>query len=172
MEAGAIYAARSSDVIKPRRCYRKQLVFLLIKIYSISMSVLSTLNRLEATTGRSDWQINTVVERTRDSESIMKDLSYNYGTDHNNTKLIVTPNFAIVFEDINNEIRIVDAFASSLTPDQKTILQMKVAILQLMKNGKQLNVSSLSDQEKELINSIIDLPDSKLEEERGVSHGI
>jgi hypothetical protein len=41
MEAGAIYAARSSDIIKPRRCFRKQLVFLLIKIHSISMTLLS-----------------------------------------------------------------------------------------------------------------------------------
>lgn len=139
---------------------------------NINTSILITLNRLEATTGRSEWQMNTSVENTKTSKGIMQDLCYNYGTNLDNTKIIVTPNFAIIFEDTETEIRIVDAFTSSLIPKPKTILQMKVAILQLLKNDKKLNISSLSGIEQELINSIIELPESKLEEERGVSHGI
>ena len=139
---------------------------------NMSISVLSTLNRLEASTGRVDWQMNTTVERTKDSASIMRELCYNYGTNYNNTKLIVTPNFSIIFEVTETEVRIVDAFAASQTPDPKTILQMKVAIQQLLKDGKTLNTSSINDRELELINSIIELPESELEKERGVSHGI
>ena len=44
-----------------------------------------------------------VIEKTATSKEIMEELSYNYGTNVDNTKVIINPHFCIVYEETQNE---------------------------------------------------------------------
>jgi hypothetical protein len=60
---------------------------------------------------------------------------------------------------------------SNSTIKEKVTLQMKIALLQLLRTGKTFNISSLSGKELEIINSVMELPEEELDQERGISHG-
>ena len=146
---------------------------------NINFDTIYVMNRLEALAGRYSYQMNTQVEDVSNSQTIMEELSYNYGTNVDNTKVIINPHFCIVYEETQNEIRIVDSLSvltktgQTLTDStrEKVSLQIKLAIIQLLKSGKEINIESLGRREKEVLTSILEIPDSELEKERGVSYG-
>jgi hypothetical protein len=146
---------------------------------NISKEIIFAINRLEAITGRYSYEMNTTVDDVSSSETIMEELSYNYGTIIDNTKIITNPNFCIIYEETSDKIKIVDVISLlqkvnkdiSDTLKEKVTLQMKIAILQLLKSGKNINTDSLGQKELELITSIMNLPESSLDRERGITYG-
>lgn len=146
---------------------------------NINRHVVYAMNRLEGAIGRYSYQMNTRVESYENSKSIMEEISENYGINANNTKIMINPNFCIIYEETENEIKIVDVLSTLQIVNQrvdhsaqeKVTLQMKIAILQLLKAGKPFNTNSLSQRELETLNSIMELPEQALEQERGISHG-
>ena len=107
-------------------------------------------------------------------EAIVQQLARNYETDYVKTRIIMYPNFAIIYEDAS-EIRLVEFFINNNIPEndkEKALLQIKLALLELQKEGKNINIDQLDNNKKELITSIMNISEEKLDEERGISRGI
>ncbi len=133
---------------------------------------LLTLKKLELQTDRSTYQLNTTIEEIK-PDKIVEELSMNYGTSYDKTRIILNPNFAIVYED-GVEIRLADVLTNKLLNEkqkQKTKLQLKFALLQLQQSGKKINVNNLEPSQRKLINEILEIQEEVLDEERGISHG-
>lgn len=136
------------------------------------------LEKLEIAHGRYSYQVNTAVTDLSSSTSIMEEISSNYGTDITTTKIILNPNFAIVFSETPTEIEIVDVITNrnitqEIAQSDKIKLQLKLALLQLAKSGKTINHSShLYGKELEIIQDIMNISEEEIDKERGISHGI
>lgn len=136
------------------------------------------LEKLEIAHGRYSYQLNTAVTDLASSTSIMEEISSNYGTDITTTKIILNPNFAIVFSETPTEIEIVDVITNKnitqeIAQSDKIKLQLKLALLQLAKSGKTINHSShLYGKELEIIQDIMNISEEEIDKERGISRGI
>lgn len=136
------------------------------------------LEKLEIAHGRYSYQLNTAVTDLASSTSIMEEISSNYGTDITTTKIILSPNFAIVFSETPTEIEILDVITNrnlsqEITQSDKVKLQQKLALLQLAKSGKTINHSShLYGKELEIIQDIMNISEEEIDKERGISRGI
>ena len=135
---------------------------------------LLTLSKLELQTGRDYYDLNANIYDKSSPEAIVQQLARNYETDYVKTRIIMYPNFAIIYEDAS-EIRLVEFFINNNIPEndkEKALLQIKLALLELQKEGKNINIDQLDDNKKELITSIMNISEEKLDEERGISRGI
>ncbi len=132
----------------------------------------STLKRLEIQSGRDANSMNTYLYN-EETQTNIEEIATNYGINLESIKILINPNFAIVYDDSDN-INIADILINkSLSNHQseKTILQLKLAILQLQKNGKRIDLSSLDQNQIDMIDEAINISEEKLDEERGISHG-
>lgn len=131
-----------------------------------------TLNRLEIQSGRDTYSIKTYIYNDDTSNNI-EEIATNYGIDLETIKILINPNFAIVYDDSDN-INIADVLINqslSTTQREKAILQLRLAILQLQKTGKNLNTTRLENDQVKLIEEVLNIDENKLDEERGISHG-
>ena len=143
---------------------------------NITSTVTKTLKHLEVeTSNRQNYQLNCDIE---DEENAFSELAYNYGVKEDYLRLIVTPNFAIIYEETPSNINILDLLVktkidyNNVTKDvsKEVYLQMKLAFLQLINKGKQIDTSRMLNDVTALYNTIDSLsPD--FDEERGISHG-
>lgn len=132
----------------------------------------STLQRLEIQSGREYNYLNTDIDNSS-HDNLLEGIANNYETNPQTTKVIIGPNFAIVFDDLQ-EINLVDIFINkslSTLQNEKAILQLRLAILQLQKTGKNLNTTRLENNQVKLIEEVLNIDENKLDEERGISHG-
>lgn len=136
------------------------------------------LEKLEIAHGRYSYQLNTAVADLSTSIAIMDEISSNYGTDITTTKIILNPNFAIVFSETPTQIELLDVITNrnlsqEITQSEKVKLQLKLALLQLAKSEKTINYSShLYGKEAEIIQEIMNISEEELDKERGISRGI
>ena len=139
---------------------------------NISKNEVRYLEKLEVSTGRYRYQMNTQVSNFDSPQSIMEELSDNYGVSIDEAKIMINPNFAIIYRETEQEIAILDLLSNlKTTSKEKVLLQLKLAILQLISTGKNLKLDYLRNKELQLMNEIMDISEEKLMEERGVSHG-
>jgi len=86
------------------------------------------------------------------------------------------PNFAIIYDTNDKEVRIGDLLYNTkyknnkevVNIEDKVLIQMRLALEQISKE-KEVNVSNLSDYQKEMYEKIVALND-ELDIERGVGH--
>ena len=131
------------------------------------------LEKLEIAHGRYSYQLNTAASDFSSSEAIMDEICSNYGTDITSTKILINPNFAIVYQETPSEVEIVDVIKNKKISTEKVKLQMKLALLQIAAIGKPLNTRThLYSDELKMIEEIMNISEEKLDEERGISRGI
>ena len=135
---------------------------------------LLTLSKLELQTGKGYYELNANVYDKSSPEAIVKELARNYETDLLKTRIVMYPNFSLIYEE-SYEIKIVEFFINKNIPEtdkEKAFLQIKLVLLQLQSSGKTINIDQLENDKKELLVSIMNIEEEKLDEERGISHGI
>ncbi len=143
---------------------------------NIDYTAIKTLKHLEiASSKRENYQLNCNIE---DEENAFSELAYNYGVREEGLRLIITPNFAIIYEETPTNINILDLLANTqvnLSNEVKDVskevyLQMKLAFLQLLNKGKKIDTSRMLTDVTSLYNDIDSL-NTDFTKERGISHG-
>ena len=86
------------------------------------------------------------------------------------TKIIMNPNFAIIYQENDDIINIVDLFynlkAGDMNIDDVVIMKLRLAIEQI-KGNKEIDVSNLEENQKSVYNKAINL-DKEMDIEKGI----
>ncbi len=106
----------------------------------------------------------------------LQQIAYNYFLDPNKTKIIMNSNFAIVYEEKDDEIEIGEILFNSIIKNDNTVIdvteevamQMKMALDQI-ENGKPFTLKRLSEKQQKMYNKAI-MMDTEQVKERGLSH--
>ena len=129
---------------------------------NVNNTLLRMLKRMEEASGRD----NLLYVDGKDSETIMQNISKEYGTDKEKTLIIATHRIAMIYTKINNIIKIGDLFRApikeDLSDEQKEVAQKHITY-QIKKALKQIGVaesfidmSGLSEEDQQILQSIID----------------
>ena len=120
---------------------------------------LISLERLEQVTKGEDEYLMTSVGDYACPNEIVTEIAINYELNPRNTKIILHPNFAIIYEDKNNTIKIGDLLFNTnidnndqqLNIEKAVILQIKLALAQIVLD-KNVDISKLNNNQKEMFN--------------------
>ena len=161
-----------SDTDTPTLYYDDYKIFDKTNITSVALQTLQFLE--QKTTNRENYQLNCYIN---DLDNAFTELAYNYGVNEDNLKVIVTPNFATIFEETNDTIYLLDILHNNqielnheLTDVTKEVyIQMKLALLQLAQTGKRIDASRIPRDVMQVFNVVNELSDN-FDEERGISH--
>ena len=130
------------------------------------------LNKLELATDQENFQGTTQVNR---KDNFVTEIAWNYGLRPDLTKILLSPNFAIVFAEKEDEIVIADLFYNmkvnvkeDIDAVAKIIIKIRLALEQI-KNGKKFNTSMLDEEQLKIFMLATNLRE-ELDEERGLSH--
>lgn len=130
------------------------------------------LQKLELTT--KGCLYDNMIEFDEESNDVISDIADNYDLNSETTKIIMNPNFAIIYEENKDSIIIADIFyndeISIDNEELKVIMQIRLALDQLGSNNKKIETKRLDDCALEIFNKAINL-DKELDIERGISHG-
>jgi len=137
---------------------------------------LLALQKLEIITKNTSYNLCTTISDYENNSKIVTELAYNYDLDPYSTKIIMNPNFAIIYDETNETIRIGDLlYNTNVVVEEQTfdisasvIMQIRMALEQIAGN-KKVDVSMLNEEQKEMYNKAMNLRD-ELDAERGVRH--
>lgn len=133
---------------------------------------LQILERLEIAT-RGSSELSSIFS-DKESSNIVTDIAYEYRFDPLTTKIILHPNFAIIYSVEGNNIKIGDLFFNTkidnelqqMDIEKVVMLQIRLALEQIG-HGKKIDVTSLDEKQIEIYEKAMGLS-SELDVERGV----
>lgn len=103
----------------------------------------------------------------KDSNSLVTELAKNYKLNPKTTRVIINPNFAIIYDINDNIINIGDLlFNTKIEIDEevditdKVMMQINIAINQIKKD-KEIDISSLDENQRKMYNSSLNLEEKK-----------
>ena len=103
-------------------------------------------------------------------ENLVSNIADLYELNKDKTKIIMNPNFAIIYEENDDIINIVDLFynlkAGDMNIDDVVIMKLRLAIEQI-KGNKEIDVSNLEENQKSVYNKAINL-DKEMDIEKGI----
>lgn len=136
---------------------------------NMSSTVLLTMKRMEQATGRNNLANSS--ERSDDdnlpkSQSIINSIARGYGLDPNDTRVMATARIALIYsKDKDNKVKIGDLLSSplkqGLAQEQKQkatahiIHQVKKALKQIWVQDSEVDLSSLSEEQRQMLQSVI-----------------
>ena len=137
---------------------------------------LLSLERLELVTKEDPRGLTTSVDETADRKHLVTEISRNYGLNPETTKIIMNPNFAIIYDVNDEKIRIgellfntkVDNEQQQMDIEKAVIMQMRLAFDQIARD-KEIDISALNDKQREMYAKITGLTD-EMDRERGIAH--
>ena len=137
----------------------------------------SDLFRLKKLESLNDNEYSNIDIDTSGSNHIISDIAYNYNLNPNNTHIIMHPNFAIIYEVSNEEVKIADLFFNTkviinnkdMDITDIVAMQLRLAINQIS-SGCKINVTSLDDEQLKMYKKAMDLKD-EIDIERGIKGG-
>ena len=149
------------------------------KIYddsNLNKKQLLTLEKLEIVTKGNSNNLDTDVIDYTDDEYV-SEIGANCGLDRDKTKIVMNPNFAIIYEEDDNKIKIasllfntyIDNHKQQIDITDKVVIQIKLALDQIG-YGKEIDVSMLPINQKEMYEKAINIKD-EIDNERGIGHG-
>lgn len=138
--------------------------------------MLLMLERLELITKQDTTYLETQLPEHTDKEKIVSSLATNYGLNPETTRIILHPNFAIIYDENNNRITIgdllynftVDNNAQQMDITKDVLLQIKLAFSQIAQN-KNIDISNLNEEQKAVYNEL-GLLNEEINIRKGVSH--
>ncbi len=139
---------------------------------NFSYKDLLTLKKLEMATKGDLTYLET--SSINNSDHIVTSLAYNYDLNPDTTRVIMNPNFALIYDVNENKIKVGDLFFNTEIPNQKedieskVALQIKLAFDQLGKE-KEIDTTSLDEKQKTMVSKAMGLAD-EIDSERGVGH--
>ena len=133
--------------------------------------LLLTLQKLEIITKNSNY-LETEIDEI-DEEHIVTCIARNYNLNPLTTRIILHPNFAIIYDSDGDNLRIADLFYNFTVKnmdsiEDKVLLQIRVALNQISKN-KQMDISALNPNQRLIIEKSLGL-DKEIDIERGISN--
>lgn len=139
--------------------------------------MLLMLEKLEFTTKGNQGYMNTQLSEYDDKENIVSSLAKNYDLNPETTRIIMNPNFAIIYDINDDNIKIgdllynfnVDNEEQQLDIKEDVLLQMKLALNQISKE-KTIDISELTDEQVEVYNNL-QMINEEIDVKKGVSHG-
>ena len=137
---------------------------------------LLSLEKLEIVTKEDPGRLETSIGDYADSEHLVTELAKNYGLNPETARIIMNPNFAIIYDVNGDKLRVgdllfntrVDIDQQQVDIESKVVMQMKLALEQIA-SDKEIDVSALDEKQKEMYEKITGLTD-EMDIERGVGH--
>lgn len=132
------------------------------------------LEKLELVTKNNLECINTYLDN---KENIVSSLGQNYGLNPKTTRIVMNPNFALIYDVNGKTIKIgdllynfsIDNGEQKMDITEDVLLQIKLA-LDKITNGKEIDISKLSDEQLEIYKKISTL-NEEIDIRKGVLHG-
>ena len=117
---------------------------------------LLSLEKLEIVTKGTYGNLKTSISDYADSKYLVTEIARNYGLNPENTRIIMNPNFAIIYSINGNKLRIgdllfntyVDNDMQQMDIENKVVLQIKLALEQIA-NNKEIDISELDERQKD-----------------------
>lgn len=137
---------------------------------------LLSLEKLEIVTKEDPRNLDTSVSDYADSEHLVTEIARNYGLNPETTRIIMNPNFAIIYDVNGDKLRVgdllfntkIDNEQQQMDIENQVVMQMRLALEQIA-SDKEIDVSSLDEKQKEMYAKITELTD-EMDIERGVGH--
>lgn len=137
---------------------------------------LLSLEKLEIVTKEDPRNLDTSVSDYADSEHLVTEIARNYGLNPETSKIVMNPNFAIIYDVNGDKVRVgdllfntkVDNEQQQIDIENQVVMQMKLALEQIA-SDKQVDVSALDEKQLEMYEKITGLTD-EIDRERGVGH--
>ena len=137
---------------------------------------LLSLEKLEIVTKEDPRNLETSVSDYADSEHLVTEIARNYGLNPETARIIMNPNFAIIYDVNGDKLRVgdllfntrVDNEQQQMDIENQVVMQMRLALEQIA-SDKEIDVSSLDEKQKEMYAKITGLTD-EMDIERGVGH--
>lgn len=137
---------------------------------------LLSLEKLEIVTKEDPRNLETSVSDYADSEHLVTEIARNYGLNPETARIIMNPNFAIIYDVNGEKLKIgdllfnthVDNEMQQMDIENQVVMQMRLALEQVA-TGKEIDISSLDEKQKEMYVKITRLTD-EMDIERGVGH--
>lgn len=137
---------------------------------------LLSLEKLEIATKEDPRNLETSVSDYADSEHLVTEIARNYGLNPETARIIMNPNFAIIYDVNGDRLRVgdllfntkVDNEQQQMDIENQVVMQMRLALEQIA-SDKEIDVSSLDEKQKEMYAKITGLTD-EMDIERGVGH--
>ena len=137
---------------------------------------LLSLEKLEIVTKEDPRNLDTSVSDYADSEHLVTEIARNYGLNPETARIIMNPNFAIIYDINGDRLRVgdllfntkVDNEQQQMDIESQVVMQMRLALEQIA-SDKEIDVSALDEKQKEIYAKITGLTD-EMDIERGVGH--
>ena len=137
---------------------------------------LLSLEKLEIVTKEDPTNLDTSVSDYADSEHLVTEIARNYGLNPETARIIMNPNFAIIYDVNGDRLRVgdllfntkVDNEQQQMDIESQVVMQMRLALEQIA-SDKEIDVSALDEKQKEIYAKITGLTD-EMDIERGVGH--
>jgi len=137
---------------------------------------LLSLEKLEIVTKEDPRNLDIFVSDYADSEHLVTKIARNYGLNPETARIIMNPNFAIIYDVNGDKLRVgdllfntkVDNNEQQMDIENQVVMQMRLALEQIA-SDKEIDVSSLDEKQKEMYSKITGLTD-EMDIERGVGH--
>ncbi len=137
---------------------------------------LLSLEKLEIVTKEDPRNLDTSVSDYADSEHLVTEIARNYGLNPETARIIMNPNFAIIYDINGDKLRVGDLLFNTRVDNEQqqmdiasqVVMQMRLALEQIA-SDKEIDVSALDEKQKEMYAKITGLTD-EMNIERGVGH--
>ena len=137
---------------------------------------LLSLEKLEIVTKENPRNLETSVSDYADSEHLVTEIAKNYGLNPETSRIIMNPNFAIIYDVNGDKLRVgdllfnthVDNEMQQMDIENQVVMQIRLALEQIA-SDKEIDVSALDEKQKEMYAKVTGLTD-EIDVERGVGH--
>lgn len=137
---------------------------------------LLSLEKLEIVTKEDPRNLETSVSDYADSEHLVTEIAKNYGLNPETSRIIMNPNFAIIYDVNGDKLRVgdllfnthVDNEMQQMDIENQVVMQIRLALEQIA-SDKEIDVSALDEKQKEMYAKVTGLTD-EIDVERGVGH--
>ncbi len=137
---------------------------------------LLTLKKLELITKENPNDLDITSKEFEDKEHLVTEIAKEYYLNPETTKIIMNPNFVIIYEEEDNKVYIADLLFNTKIDNEEqkidieniVIMQIRLALEQIGIN-KEIDISNLNNKQQEIYYKAINLTD-EIDIERGVGH--
>ena len=146
------------------------------KIYdksNFNLRILLALQRLELLARPNNSYPSTQFDE-RAYNDLFTGFANNYSCNPENTRVLMTQNFAIIYEEDEEQISIVDLFCNTKTEHgtidltDNIMIQMKLTLIQISEN-KKVDISALEPEAQELFNTISSITQKQINDKKGLT---
>ena len=173
------------DIINPYECISigfipksNELYYFIVEIdkYEYYQIQITEQQAIEIVTKEDPRNLETSVSDYADSEHLVTEIAKNYGLNPETSRIIMNPNFAIIYDVNGDKLRVgdllfntrVDNEMQQMDIENQVVMQIRLALEQIA-SDKEIDVSALDEKQKEMYAKVTGLT-NEIDVERGVGH--